>query len=280
MNLKLVSTAVIARQLVTCALVFIVLGNSALASSCKAEDFENFVSGKDQCLVMNKFGQDTGRVMLIWLHGDLSSGGHASYHFPLAKTFKDENPDLDVLSIALVRPGYSDGQGRSSTVHWLNSGRRDHYTRANVAEVAAAIERLKKHYKPSEIVLIGHSGGAATTAVILGMFPGLVSRALLVACPCDLVAWRVGATPWAASENPTKWAQHILPSTVVHAITGERDTNTFPALGKDYVEKLKKSGVKADFFLIENAGHNSVFNEKIVFHSLKNLLNVGKTQAP
>ncbi len=280
MNLKLVSTAVIARQLVTCALVFIVLENSALASTCKAEEFENFVSGKDQCLVMNKFGQDTGRVMLIWVHGDLSSGGHASYHFPLAKTFKDENPDLDVLSIALVRPGYSDGQGRSSTVHWLNSGRRDHYTRANVAEVAAAIERLKKHYKPSEIVLIGHSGGAATTAVILGMFPGLVSRALLVACPCDLVAWRVGATPWAASENPTKWAQHILPSTVVHAITGERDTNTFPALGKDYVEKLKKSGVKADFFLIENAGHNSIFNEKIVFHSLKNLLNVGKTQAP
>jgi len=203
MNLKLLSTAVVARQLVTCAFVFIVLGNNALASACKPEDFETFVSGKDQCLVMNKFGQNTGRVMLIWLHGDLSSGGHASYHFPLAKTFKDENPDLDVLSIALVRPGYSDGQGRSSTVHWLNSGRRDHYTRANISEVAAAIERLKEHYKPSEIVLIGHSGGAATSAVILGMFPGLVSRALLVACPCDLVAWRVGATTWGASENQT-----------------------------------------------------------------------------
>lgn len=270
----------IARQFAILGVVFTVSVGKVFASACKFEDFETFVSGKEQCLVMKKFGSGTRGPMLIWLHGDLSSGGHANYHFLLAQNFKDKNPDLDVLSIALVRPGYSDGQGRSSTVHWLNSGRRDHYTKVNISEVAAAIVRLKEHYKPSTTVLIGHSGGAATGALILGMFPGLISRALLAGCPCDLVAWRVGATPWSNSENPSKWAQHVSSSTVVHAVTGERDANTFPALAKEYVEKLKKADIKADFFLIENAGHNSVFSENIIFPALKNLLDVGTMQAP
>jgi pimeloyl-ACP methyl ester carboxylesterase len=257
-------------------LFFIGFISEVAASACKAENFETHISGKEQCLAIRKFGSDYGKLMFIWLHGDLSSGGPANYHFGIAQKFIDENPDLHSVSIALIRPGYSDGSGASSTVNWLNGGRRDHYTKVNVTEVATAIERLKNHYEPDEIVLIGHSGGAATAAIILGMFPGLVSRALLVACPCDLVAWRIGASPWSASENPSIWARQVSQSTIVHAITGERDTNTFPSLGKDYIEKLKKSGIKAEFTLVEGSGHNSIFNANFLFPAIRNLLSATK----
>ncbi len=54
-----------------------VLGNAA---PCESEDFENRVSGASTCLLIKRFGvTETGaaQAMLIWLHGDLSSGGPA-----------------------------------------------------------------------------------------------------------------------------------------------------------------------------------------------------------
>jgi predicted esterase len=40
------------------------------------------------------------------------------------------------------------------------------------------------------VILAGHSGGAAITVNLIGLFPLLIDHAFIVSCPCDVNAWR------------------------------------------------------------------------------------------
>lgn len=244
----------------------------SLAATCEAEDFSTRVSGEAQCLAMRSFGDSAPEVMLVWLHGDLSSGGPANYHFAPAQASALDFRASKVLAVALLRPGYADGGGASSSVDAAHDGRSDHYTQVNVGEVAAAIERLREHYRPKSLIVIGHSGGAATAAIMLGLKPGLIDAALLVACPCELVAWRSGRRAWTASENPTHWIARIAPGTRVIALTGDRDDNTSPSLARDYVEALKARAISAEFRLLPNQTHNGALRSTDVFAALRELI--------
>lgn len=271
-------------SLATCCLAVLSLTShlSAHSAMCEAQDFELKVSGLSQCLLMRRYGPAVPKVsstaastaepapLVVWLHGDVSSGGPADYHFARAKQFSQDNPS--VQSVALVRPGYPDGSGESSSVSLLSAGRSDHYSKDNLAEVGAAIERLRKQYNASRVVVVGHSGGAATTAVLLGMQPGLIDAAVLVACPCDLVAWRTGRRPWSGSENPIKWADRIPSTTRVVAITGAQDDNTLPELARNYTDTLRARQLDATFILVPEATHNGVFRAAEVTQTVQRLL--------
>lgn len=253
-------------------LLLAVLTLSCHASLCEKEDFSIYISGKNECLVMRKYGPDKPRVMLIWLHGDVSSGGPANYHFRDAESAAWKLKEFSTLSIALVRPGYLDGSWRSSSVALGHSGRQDHYTKVNITEVASAIDNLKLYYKPQKTILIGHSGGAATAASILGMFPDLAQGAILVSCNCDLTAWRVGRKAWTESEDPTKWISFIKPTTRVAALTGEGDTNTLPKLAEKYTQELVQRGIHAEFVLLANTSHNGALESPEVISKVGKLI--------
>ena len=90
--------------------------HSAMAATCVNEDHEVRVSGASQCLLMRRFGSLDPDVMVVWLHGDVSSGLPANYHFAIAQEAATQLSSLNVVSVALVRPGYSDGTGESSSV--------------------------------------------------------------------------------------------------------------------------------------------------------------------
>jgi pimeloyl-ACP methyl ester carboxylesterase len=210
--------------------------------------------------------------MIVWLHGDVSSGGPANYHYSLAKKASEDFAADRVLSIALVRPGYPDGSGESSSVSFFHSGRWDHYTQENIAEVGAAIEALRRKYTPNIVILVGHSGGAATAAVLLGMKPQLAEAAILVSCPCELVSWRNGRRPWVRSENPYRWAEKVSVSTKVIALTGTKDDNTTPELARVYVDLLKSRGVDASFRTIAESTHNSAIRSAEVTSAIAELL--------
>ena len=128
------------------------------ADICKTDDFETHVSGASECLIMRRFGTTEPEAMMVWLHGDVSSGGPANYHFAIAERAAREFSASKTLSVAIVRPGYPDGNGSSSTVSPAQSGRSDHYTKENVAEVATAIEHLKKQFSPRKVIVIGPFG--------------------------------------------------------------------------------------------------------------------------
>ena len=140
------------------ALFVVLIATSAHAAPCETDDFETKVTGLSQCLLMRRYGPTDPTVMVVWLHGDVSSGGPANYHFRLAQKTAEDLSATNVMSVALVRPGYPDGSGAASTVSLLHGGRSDHYTQENIAEVGAVIEKLRAKYRPKSLIIIGHSG--------------------------------------------------------------------------------------------------------------------------
>lgn len=235
----------------------------AVAAPCRNEDFETTVSGQDECLLMRRYGSVTPETMLVWLHGNVSSGGPASSHFRVAQKAADELGADRVLSVALVRPGYPDGTGAYSS--GSDNGRIDNWTQPVVAEIGTVIDRLRNRFRPQTVILIGHSGGAAIAAVLLGMKPDLAAAAILIGCPCDMQAWRAGRsrTPW-RSEDPMNRVAAVPTPTRVIALTGSRDDTTRPALATTYVARLKARGIDAEFRLVADAGHIDILGSPAI----------------
>ncbi len=233
----------------------LLLGLSGVrAATCEHEDFDTRVSGESECLLMRRFGAVEPAAMVVWLHGNITSGGPADGHFRLAEQVaRGAAPDA-VLAVALVRPGYPDGSGAFSSGR--DRRRADNWQRADLQEVATAVERLRQRYRPRVVLLVGHSGGAAIAAVLLGLQPQLAQAALLLACPCDLPTWRRGKPgPYWLSEDPLRWADAVPAQARVVALTGSRDDTTPPALAQAYVQRLRARGVDARFDEVADAGH-------------------------
>jgi len=252
-------------------LALMMVAAGAHGAPCALEDFETSVSGESECLLMRRYGSLKPTTMVVWLHGNVSTGGPANSHFRIAEEAASDFAAENVLAVALVRPGYPDGTGSASSGN--DNGRADNWPRATIAEIGTAIERLRVKYQASAVVVVGHSGGAAIAAVLLGMKPQLAVAAVLIACPCDLVAWRAGrrGSPW-SSENPVQWIDKVGPAARVIALTGSRDGTTDPRLGRSYVDALKTRGIDADFQLVPDAGHIDVLGSPAVLAAVSRLL--------
>ena len=111
-------------------------------------------------------------VLVVVLHGD------APFNKPdYQDTFaaKVAAAYADVITAAILRPGYTDPQGNTSEGdRGLATG--DNYNAQNVDALAAAIGELRRRFKARRVVVVGHSGGAAITANILGRHPALDRR--------------------------------------------------------------------------------------------------------
>lgn len=193
------------------------------------------------------------KALVVVLHGDVSKGGPADYHYRLAEMLARQNAGVSVF--AMLRPGYFDSQGLVSK--GSHNNRRDHYTKGNNALVARTISALAERTRPGKIIAIGHSGGAAQLGVILGSAPGLVDRAILVSCPCNITEWRAmrGKSAWRKSQSPSRFVNQIAPATRIFALVGTNDKNTFPKLSQDYVAKAQARGLHAVYLPVNGAGH-------------------------
>ncbi|MDD5285951.1 MAG: alpha/beta hydrolase [Desulfuromonadaceae bacterium] len=252
-------------------ILLLITATGAVGAGCKEENYETKVSGYSECLLMRRYGSTTPATMVVWLHGNISTGGPANYQYPIAEKFAAVFASYNILSVALVRPGYPDGSGEFSTGN--DNGRADNWTRSIIAEVGSAIEKLRLKYKPKSVILVGHSGGAATAAVLLGMSPKLAEAAVLVSCPCDLVAWRIGrrGAPW-SSENPILWIDEIPATTKVIALTGTMDGTTSPEIAESYIDKLKAHGNDAAFLAIADVAHRDALGTAAVSEAIVRLI--------
>lgn len=228
------------------------------AESCAAGDSLNAVKGGKFCLAVEtlkgKTAVDSGGALIVVLHGDGSRGGPTDYHYRIAREAAADH--ADATAVAILRPGYEDSKGKKSDGR--DNGRRDHYTPENIDSVAAVIKSLRDHYRPTRVLLIGHSGGSAFTGVILGRHPGLVDGAVLASCPCDIPRWRQlsGSGSWPNSLSPASFADKVPVTARVVALTGGNDKNTTPSLARNYVESLTRRGVAAEFREIPGATHD------------------------
>jgi predicted esterase len=252
------------------ALMLLAVQTPASAASCEREDFETTVSSESECLLMRRYGPTNPATMVVWLHGNMTSGNPANYHFSIAEKFTVDFASEKVMAVAIVRPGYPDGSGKSSSGNAYDHG--DNLTRANIAAVGSAIERLRLKFKPETLILVGHSGGAATAAVLLGMKPQMADAAVLVSCPCDLLAWRAGRACWVRSENPIQWIDKVSSHAKVIALTGTEDRTTSPAVVKGYIERLKDRGVDAIFQALPGIEHKDALESAAVSEAISGLL--------
>ncbi len=227
--------------------------NDEKKKACADPDMQARVIGNKFCFAIRAYGAQTAGpspTLVVVLHGDGSSGAPPEYHDAIAESLVASG----VVAIGMIRPGYTSKDDRTSDG---SSIRSDHYTAENIDAVADAISKLKAHYKAQKTVMIGHSGGAATTGVVIGRHAGLVDRALLISCPCDIARWRSMGfrRPW-SSLSPSDFSAKVPATTKVLAITGELDDNTAPILAKDYAAALAAQGVNARFAIIPGASHN------------------------
>lgn len=226
----------------------------AAAACPDTNNIRKQVSAGTLCLTVATFGAEQAGpspTLIVVVHGDASAGGPADYLFKFARSFAKPG----IVSVAIIRPGYSTRRGRTS--EGTNNNRSDSYTPANIAAIGDAVETLKRYYKPDRVVYVGHSGGSAIGGVLIGQRPGLIQAAILASCPCDIERWRRegGRRLWTQSESPSSYVDRVPTSTAILAVSGTEDDNTFPALAEDYVARLVHAGVRARFVAIAGKRH-------------------------
>ncbi len=225
--------------------------------NCDPPDNLNWVAGEGECLkikTLNKELSGKNPTLVVFLHGDVSGGGPASYYYSRAERFEGSS----AVPVVLIRPGYYDSQGNYST--GSDCGRGDCYTPHNVDAIAEAIKSIKEFHKARNVILVGHSGGAAIAGVIIGRHPGLVDGAVLAACPCNMDEFNElrlsrGRRAW-SSLSPHSFVDGIPPTTQVIAITGDEDEKTPPFLAERYIKELQAMSIEASFVSIEGGTHN------------------------
>lgn len=195
--------------------------------------------------------------MVVFLHGD-NSGRIQLGNFRSRLRF-DES--LKTTTIFLARPGYRTDTGDSDG---FNAMADDDYTAGNVDIVAQALHNLRQvHAK--KIILVGHSGGSAMTALVANRYPQAADAYVVVACPCFVDEWRQWRNAstgrsghWPKSLSPHKETENIPKNALIHLLVGTSDANTKPVFSENYIALLQKQGTAAKLSFAQGADHSSV----------------------
>lgn len=215
------------------------------------------------CLALAPVGklEPGARTLVVMLHGD-GEGQLSQRQVDRWTTIGRSLTAVDRNVLFMVRPGYQSPAGNSSG--WANP-KDDDYTSNNMTRVAGALRQLRQIYKPEKLILVGHSGGAATSALVLGKHPGTVNAALLLGCPCDVPPWRDHRNaqrgrggPWSNSLNPLQFISGIPAGTPVVAVTGSQDDNTLPQFAKRWTEQAVARGVNARYEDAAGLSHSTI----------------------
>jgi len=238
---------------------------SSMAAPCPAPDHLTRVNGGSECLLIKTVGHPAeARTLYVLLHGNHTSGSPAVSQYPLAESLVAQGPAA-MLAVALIRPGYNNADGNYSSGN--AAGRGDNFTAENIDIVADAIARLKSFHRARRLVLVGHSGGAAMAGVILGRHAGLADAGLLVACPCDVPAWRAmqrrADFPW-RSESAIRYVDRIPVTARVSIVVGAKDDITPSVLSVEYAVALRARGIATELSILPGIYHVAVIDAPAV----------------
>jgi pimeloyl-ACP methyl ester carboxylesterase len=227
-------------------------------------------------------------VLVAVLHGDLFDPT-PSYQYAFAQLLvqgasapslpdsvrsrlAEWEPLQNTVAIGILRPGYTDNAGDRSTGE-RGEAVGDNYTPEVVDAVAEAVRGAQRRYAASAVVLVGHSGGAAIVADVLGRQPDLAAAGVLVACGCDPRAWRSrmadsGFNPmWRGetrSVQPLEQAEHVRTETIVRLVVGQDDDVALPEYSRHYAEVLMHRGIDAKVTVLPGLGHNIMFQQAVL----------------
>jgi pimeloyl-ACP methyl ester carboxylesterase len=215
-------------------------------------------------------------TLVVVLHGD-SPKSPPSYQYTFARKLAEQNDNLVVA--AVLRPGYTDD------AHEASEGKRgkangDNYTSEVVDVIASVIEQLKARYNPGHTVIVGHSGGAAISAILVGRWPNAADGVLLVSCPCNLELWRkhmeqIQDNPiWiepVESVSPINVVSDVPKTTHVHMLVGSNDNNALPEFTQAFAAALKNRGGNVAVTVAPGLTHD-ILLDPVAFEQTKSLI--------
>ena len=237
--------------------------------------------GRLKTQVFTRVSDGRRPILILILHGDIPNPP-PDYQYLFAKLLVEELPkyaDLraalgprwerkSIVAAGMLRPGYADPSGDRSSGE-MGKAVADNYTAEVVDAVAAAARGLKAKYDASAVVLVGHSGGGAIAADVLGRHPDVASYALLVACGCDPEAWRARMRAqrpgpvWDepnASLMPLSLVDGIAADTRVRLLAGEKDDVVLlPDIAR-YAVALRARDIEVRLTIAPGRGHNMLMS--------------------
>jgi len=255
----------------------------AAASDCHPD--QGRVQAGPACLVLKVHAAPAGpdQALALIVHGDgqgFLEPGYLTRLDDLAQRLVQARPGDGVVFVQ--RPGYRSPLGRSEG---RAKRQDDDYTAENVQLLAAALKALREAWQPARTVWIGHSGGAALGALVLGRVPGLVDAAVLAGCPCGPIAqWRAhrnqsrgrpGDSLWPDSLSPPEHMEGLGPGTAVVLLTGERDDNTLARFNDAWVEHARARGADARQIVLPGVGHGGVIDTRELVRQAARLMQGG-----
>lgn len=239
------------------------------ANACLSANNISRIAANGECLALQTyFGKsmpNANPILIVFIHGDgIPGGGPSDYLKFQATKFVAKN----IVPVVLIRPGYYDSYNHYSTgesyAFAADGFPNDSYRPHTVATIADAVKKLKTFYHASCTILVGHSGGAMMSGIILGKYPHLANGAVLASVVGDVHQWakshKFGSYPHSLS--PNNFVNTIPHHDFVYIISGTEDKNTYPNMAEDYYKKLKSAGVNAYWDPVKGGDHNSVVLNK------------------
>lgn len=207
--------------------------------------------------------------LVVFLHGD-SPFSDPIYQYRIAESIgKKRN---NTIAAGILRPGYRDKCGDQSAGD-VGQMMGDNYSASAVEAIADVIEGLQKSYQPKRTYLIGHSGGAALSALLSARQSQLIDQTVLVACPCDLPKWRTVMRNLTGKEN---WERKLPGLSAIdevsdlddekkiHLFVGYQDRVTPSFLSEEYAAKATELGKKVSVTVKPNADHENILRPEIL----------------
>ncbi|NEQ47666.1 MAG: alpha/beta fold hydrolase [Leptolyngbya sp. SIOISBB] len=212
---------------------------------------------------------DRRPVLCVVLHGD-APRNRPEYQYVMASRIAQANDN--VVTVALLRPGYEDPTGN------ISDGERgdsvgDNWNAKNTDSIAEAIETLGETTNARKVVLIGHSGGAAIAANIVARHHSLIHGVVLVSFPGDVNHWRrhmftkTGSDAFKGdidSLSVLHDIDQISDALKIRLIVGETDDVTPPELGLQYAALLEDAGKTVDVVRVGGKGHEILLEPDVL----------------
>ena len=215
-------------------------------------------------VAFSKPSRQVNPVLVIYIEGDGRAWKTASLPSdnptptnPLALQLAIQDPRPAVAYLARPCQFVAPPSRGCSEKLWTST----RFSPAVIETMNEAIEKLKRQYGASELILIGYSGGGAIATLIAAKRSD-IKTIITVAGNLDTDAWvrLYGLEPLSASVNPASVARSIRNIPQIHYV-GAKDDVIPPAISQSFLQKMGSPN-KAKVIELPNYGHVCCWTER------------------
>ena len=267
-------------------ITFIFLFSKHLSAKfCTKEDYINYVSDFTGCIAitihrdLNSEENLDNKKLVFFIHGDQIKP-KVTYFDNFVLNFLID----DAVLISITRPGWINKKNNKSDGKKNISNGDNYIPNIDVDPIYRTIKKIKKRFNSKEIIVIGHSGGAAITGILFGRFNNIINEAILISCPCIVPLWRKNyieqlslknkqkiCMPKYKSQSPHEYVRKIDSKIKINIFVGQDDKNTLPFFSHQYHSLLKKFG-KNVHLKIFSGNHTSVLKNRKMIESIRTII--------